>query len=401
MSALIFSYTATDESGKRRSGTVRAANQSAAVREVKALGLTPVRIGASRSEKSQRARGRVSGRQVAQLTYELGTLLDAAVPLGEGLRAIAEQETNPAVRRMVLRIAQRIDSGASVTEAIAEHERVFGPVYVATIAAAEQSGTMRKALEHLAENLEWQAETGRRINQALMYPAAVAVALTAGTAFLLAFVVPKFTSMFQERGVELPALTRMLDAVGTSLYEQWWVYALVALAAVIGVRSAWASTRGRVVIDALLHRAPFVNRVLRALGVTRFARVFGISLSAGISLTEALEQAGRASGRPTLARETEAMALRVRQGASLTEALSRSRYLPVFAKRMLTAGEEAAELPRMCAVVARRYEREAEHLSKNMGTLVEPALIAVLTGVVLMVALGIFLPMWDMAALMR
>lgn len=95
------------------------------------------------------------------------------------------------------------------------------------------------------------------------------------------------------------------------------------------------------------------------------------------------------------------MALRVRQGASLTDALSRSRYLPVFAKRMLTAGEEAAELPRMCAVVARRYEREAEHLSKNMGTLVEPALIAVLTGVVLMVALGIFLPMWDMAALMR
>jgi len=209
-----FEYTATDGSGKRRRGSVRAADQAGAIRAVRALGLTPVRVGHGRERLvASGARG-VSRRDVLQLTHELGTLLDAAVPIGEGLRAIAEQETGRSVRSMVLRIAQRIESGSTVTEALREHERAFGPVYLETIAAAERSGTMRSALGHLAEDLEWQLETGQRIHQSLMYPAAVATALVGGTSFLLAFVAPKFTAMFAERGVELPALTRGLAAAG-------------------------------------------------------------------------------------------------------------------------------------------------------------------------------------------
>lgn len=396
-----FEYTATDGSGKRRRGSVRAADQAGAIRAVRALGLTPVRVGHGRERLvASGARG-VSRRDVLQLTHELGTLLDAAVPIGEGLRAIAEQETGRSVRSMVLRIAQRIESGSTVTEALREHERAFGPVYLETIAAAERSGTMRSALGHLAEDLEWQLETGQRIHQSLMYPAAVATALVGGTSFLLAFVAPKFTAMFAERGVELPALTRGLDAVGRSLQAHWWLYLGVVIGAALAARAAWATPAGRLALDAALHRTPLLRRVLQSLGVTRFARVLGMSLSAGIDLMDALEQAGRASGRPLLVRETAEMARRVRAGSSLREALATSRYLPIFAKRMLTAGEETAELPRMCEVVARRHEREAEHLSKNLGTLVEPVLIAALTAVVLVVALGIFLPMWDMAALMR
>jgi type II secretory pathway component PulF len=397
----IFEYTATDRDGKRQRGSVRAVDQAGAIRAVRGLGLTPVRVGRGREGRGALPGRGVSRRDVLQLTHELGTLLDAAVPIGEGLRAIAEQESGPRTKAMVLRIAQRVESGSTVTEALREHERAFGPVYLETIAAAERSGTMRSALAQLAEDLEWQLETGRRIHQSLMYPAAVATALIAGTSFLLAFVAPKFTAMFAERGVELPALTRALDTTGRSLQGHWWIYLGAVVAFILAARAAWATSGGRLAIDTALHKVPVLRRALRSLGVTRFARTLGMSLSAGIDLMDALEQAGRASGRPTLARETAEMARRVRAGSSLREALTASRYLPIFAKRMLTAGEEAAELPRMCGVVARRHEREAEHLSRNLGTLIEPVLIAALTTVVLVVALGIFLPMWDMAALMR
>ncbi len=400
MSALLYEYKATDAAGRSQSGRVEAADRSTAIREVRAKGLTPVSVVERKVSRSVLG-PRVGAGEIGQFTYELGTLLEAAVPIGDGLRAIAEQESNPAVSRMVQRIAQRVDAGSSITDALREHEREFGAVYIETIAAAEKSGSMRRALEQLANNLEWQAETRRRVQQAVMYPLAVAIALGGGTAFLLAFVVPKFTTMFAERGVELPALTRVLDTVGHSLNGYWWAYLGGIIGFVLVVRSMWATPAGRLAIDRGLHHVPYIRTMLRALGVTRFSRVLGMSLSAGISLIDAVEQAGRASGRPMLAAQMQEASRRVRQGSSLTDALSSASYLPIFAKRMLAAGEEAAELPRLCGVIARRYEREAEHLSKNLGTLIEPILIAVLTGVVLLVALGIFLPMWDMASVMR
>lgn len=400
MSVLLYEYKATDAAGRNQSGRVEAGDRTAAIRAVRAKGLTPVRVVERKASKSFLS-AKVGASEISQFTYELGTLLEAAVPIGEGLRAIASQETNPALAAMVGRIAQRVDAGSSITDALREHERSFGSVYIETIAAAEKSGSMRRALEQLAENLEWQAETGRRVKQAIMYPVTVAAALGAGTAFLLAFVVPKFTVMFHDRGVELPALTRALDTIGHTLNVYWWMYLGALLGCALGVRAMWASASGRVLIDRFLHGVPYISSMLRSLGVTRFSRVLGMSLSSGIGLVDAVEQAGRASGRPLLAVQMQEAAKRVRLGSSLTEALAGATYLPVFAKRMFAAGEEAAELPRLCEVVARRYEREAEHLSKNLGTIIEPLLIAALTGVVLLVALGIFLPMWDMASVMR
>ena len=395
----LYEYRAMDAAGRTQSGRVEAEDRAAAVRRVRDMGLTPVKLAALKQRR--RSGRRMTSAQVAQFTYELSTLLEAAVPIGEGLRAVAEQETDARARSVVSRIAMRVESGSSVTDALREHERVFGPVYIETIAAAENSGSMRMALEQLGENIEWQVETSRRLKQAMMYPIAVMIALGGGTAFLLAFVVPKFTTMFADRGVELPALTRGLDAAGQSLQGFWWAYAAAIAAVFIGLRAASNTPGGRLVIDQVLHAVPAVSRILRSVGMARFARTLGMSLRAGVGLTDAIEQSGRASGRPALAAQSLEMSKRIRSGSSLHDALAATPYMPGFAKRMLAAGEESAELPRLCGVIARRYEREAEHFTKNIGTLVEPVLIALLTGVVLVVALGIFLPMWDMSAVMK
>ena len=155
----------------------------------------------------------------------------------------------------------------------------------------------------------------------------------------------------------------------------------------------------RLVIDSVLHRVPYLTRSLGGRAVRRSPRVLGASLAAGVGLIEALELSAGASGRPKLIADAERMAAKVRNGSRMSEALSDCPYLPGFAKRMLAAGEQSAQLPKMCEVVARHYDRETTHLTKNIGTVIEPVLIVGIAGVVLVVALAIFLPMWDMVKL--
>ncbi len=400
MSSATFHYQALDARGRARNGSVTAADRAAAFRAVSALGLTPVQLRESAGRDTIRTRA-IRNHDLAQFTYELSVLLQAAVPIGEGLRAIAEQEKNHALRELITRIASRIEAGSSVAEALREHERVFGTVYVETIAAAEHSGNLIKALGHLAEMLEWNNTTTKQFKQALMYPAVVVVVLVLGTGFLLAGVVPRFVEMFEQRGMELPLLTRALRGIGLAIRDHWWVLAIGIPAAAFGVRRAWRVPSTRMLLDGLMHRVPLLGRILVCLAVSRFTRVLGVSISSGIGLIEALRQSGRACGRPLLRAEAEALAERTTRGARLSESLKDTTYLPVFAKRMLSAGEESASLPRMCEVITRHYEREATHLSKSIGTLVEPILIATLTVIVLLVALGIFLPMWDAPRLMK
>lgn len=401
MSATAFyRYEALDAGGRTRSGGVSASDRAAAFRAVAAMGLTPVSLHEGQAKSSRFTRA-IKTQELAQFTYELSVLLEAAVPIGEGLRTIAEQERNPTMRALIADIATRIESGTSISGALREYERVFGSVYVETIAAAEHSGNLIRALNHLSEMLEWNAETTKVFKQAMMYPAAVIVALVLGTGFLLAGVVPRFAEMFEQRGMELPILTQVLRGIGLALRHYWWAILIGVPLIILGIRRAWAHPPARLRLDAALHRLPMLGRILTSLAVSRFSRVLGVSVSSGIGLIESLRQSGRASGRPLLRAEADALADRLTRGIRLSEGLRDTTYLPVFAKRMLSAGEESAELPRMCNVITRHYEREASHLAKSTGTLIEPILIASLTVVVLLVALGIFLPMWDAPSLMK
>ncbi len=402
MSAVVYEFRALDRAGKERRGVMSAGDQQEAYRRVAAQGLTPVAIRRSRAGAggaSGTRRRRISAQRVAGLSYELSVLLRASIPIGDGLRSIAEQEPDRRLRAMITEIASSIQAGSSITDALEPHRRVFGDVFVETVRAAEHSGTLIRSLEHLAEMLERQAESGKQLKQALTYPALILIALGSASGFLIAVVVPKFASMYEARGIDLPFLTQLLAAVGLSVQHWWFAQLACAGLGVYALRRMWRSPRFAAPLDVFFHRVPYLRRVLIGLATARFARVLGISLGAGLPLIDSLQMSGRSTGRPLLIRDTEAMAVQVRLGGRLGGALESCAYLPPFAKRMIIAGEEAAELTRLCAVVAGHYERETAHLTKNVATVIEPALIALLTGLVLVVALAIFLPMWDMVSL--
>lgn len=394
----VFEYTALDRKGAKCRGVARAATEVDAFRQVTAAGLTPIRIKQARVRLGRRRA--VRAKEIAHFTYQLSVLISARIHISEGLRAIVEQEPEGKFKDVITAVAARIEAGGRIADAMAEHTDVFGELYIQTVRAAEQSGNMIQVLEYLSDMLERAIETRQAVRSALMYPICVVCVLALAVTFLVGFVIPKFARMYEQKNLALPIFTRILVTVGDSFQGYWYLYLALLIGAAFAVRAAWRRPAGRWTIEKLLHKIPFLDSILVGLSVARFARVFGLCLNSGLSLIDALQMAGRASGRPMLMRDVDTMVDQVRTGGRLAHVLLVCRYLPGFAKRMLTSGEESAELPRMCDVIARHYERDTTSLTKNLSTVIEPVLIVLIAAVVLVVALAIFLPMWNMVKLL-
>ena len=400
MNQITYQYKAINAQGKKIRGVLQAANQSEAFRQVTAAGMRPLKITARRTGRGKMSSGKVGVKEIAHLTYQFSVLMDARIPIADGLRSIAEQETNRRLQAVIEDVARQIEAGYSVTEAMSQHRELFGDVYVETIRAAEVSGNMVKVLGRLAEMMEQRYESNKNISGALIYPICVLTAMILGATFLMVFVIPKFAGMYGKRNITLPLPTRLLMGTSNVIRAYWPMIVGGGFAVFWAIRSSWRSQRTRHRVDRLLHHIPFIRDVLRGLAVSRFSHVLGTSLQSGLGLIDALEMAGGASGRPMLQQDIEKMREQVKEGGRLADVMMACAYLPGFAKRMIAAGEETAEMPRMCEIVARHYDREVMHLTKNLPTVLEPFLIVGLAGMFLIIALAIFLPMWDVGTLM-
>lgn len=407
MSAAVFAYRAVDRAGVNHSGVTEAADRSEAYYRLQALGLTPLSLDPARtSVLTGRTQGGSSARRVklkdlANFTSQMAVLVGARLPIGEGLLGIAEQEPTPHMRTLIRDLASQIESGRSLADAMDAHRATFGEIYIETIRAAEKTGNLTRVLEHLADMLESRQETQRMVRAALTYPTLVLSVMGVGVTFLVGFVVPKFARMFQSRGVKLPALTQVMYAIGQSVQSWWFVY----LGIVVAFAFTWWRLHDRpwfrAAADSFLARVPLVSGIAQGLALARFSRVMGLSLSSGLGLIDAIDLGGKASGHSLLTRDCDKLIHQVRSGGRLSDILTTCPAFTPFAKRMLRAGETSAQLPAMCSLIARHYDREATHNTKQLTTLIEPIMIVVIALVVLLVALSVFLPMWDMVNLIK
>jgi type II secretory pathway component PulF len=361
--------------------------------------LTPTDIRPVASLVKRGGRGGVRTKDVAHFAQQLSVLIGARIPLADGLKSIADHESNPKFKDVLTNIGTRVEAGEQIAHAMEQHAEVFGDVFLETVRAAEKSGNMTRVLEYLAEMLERAEETRQQVRAAMMYPVVVVGVLSMAVVFLVGFVVPKFGVMFASRGVELPMLTRILLFAGNTVQGYWWAILVVLIAGGVGAHRLLKTEGGRFMVDRWMHRIPLVKGLLVGAAVSRFARVFGLCLSSGLGLIEAIEMAGRASGRAMMQRDADRMIEQVKAGGRVSAVLEACTYLPRFARRMIAAGEESAELPKMCSVVARQYDRETSVMAKNLATVIEPIMIVLIAGVVAVVALAVFMPMWDMVKL--
>lgn len=400
MSTTTYKYKAVNESGSSCKGAIDASSEQAAFQMLSSRGLVPLSLKeSSNSSLFQLTAKRVTSLEVATLTREMSVLVEASIPIARGLMSIAEHEKNPMLRDMITDIATMIESGEKITSAFSKYRHIFGDVYIETLKSAEKTGQLGPVASHLADMLERNIETSQQIRRALAYPIIVICFVTLALSVIVIFVVPKFAGIFEANGVALPFTTRIIRAVGGSLTQYWYAYIAGILASIYAFKRAWHNEQGRFKIEKILHKLPYIGNMFTCVTTARFSRVMSIGLESGIEVIEAIEIAGGATGRPVFQSECVRMCDRMRNGDSLPDVINRATGLPNFARRLFGSGKDSKELARAGKIIARHYDRQSDHLAKNINTIIEPMITIAMAGIVLLVALSVFLPMWEMVSI--
>lgn len=411
-----YHYRALAASGSAEQGDLEAPDLDAAIGQIHARGLTPVRLeakGAAAPGASSTATAssrsltipfltpRVSNRDLILFTRQLETMLDAGLPLVAALGMLGAQSTSVPLREAIDQVVSDVSQGSTLTEAMARHDRCFPDLYVSLVHAGEESGLLTQMLDRVAIILEYGEETDQRLRSATFYPMVICIELVVAFLVLVKFVLPRFAGLFKGLGADLPLPTRVLIGVSDFFEAQF----LLVLCGVVAAATAWIlwsrTPGGRQQIDSWILTMPVFGTVMRKLIVSRFIRVLSALLAAGIPVVQALAIARGVLGNKVAEADVDKMRDGVIAGHGLTEPLRGSRVFPPLVVEMVGVGEETGALDRLLARGATYLDRDVDYALKNLSSALEPILLVVMAIGILFTALAVFLPLWNLMGAFR
>ena len=391
-----FDYVAVDAGGRTLGGALTAADEAAARALLTRRKLMPLEITAGRGttskvERAASRKGRLDSRTLALTTRQLATLVSVA-PIEEALRTIALQADRPAVRQVLEGVHGGVMEGRRLSDAMALQGQAFPPLYRAMVAAGETSGALEPILERLADGLERDQLVRGKVITALVYPAVLAVVALGVITALMVFVVPKVVDQFDSMNQTLPLLTRLVIGVSDLMRNWGWLLlVLIGLAAVAGA-VALRKPAFRLRVDTAILRLPLIGRLTRDLHGAKMARTLSTMIAAGLPVLEGLTITARTVSNRRLRLATETMADAVREGGGLSAAMRRADVFPPILVHMTASGEGSGRLEPMLERAADYLDREFSTFTAVMLSLLEPAIIVVMGGVVALIVLSILLP---------
>jgi general secretion pathway protein F len=400
-----FDYLALDTAGRERRGSVRAASVEDARASLSARKLYVVRMerstGAVAAPLLSRrlfSRRKLSGKQLTLFTRQLATLIQVS-PLEESLRTIGRQSEKEQVRNVLLSVHAGVVEGRRLSEAMTREAPSFPPLYRAMVAAGESSGTLPQILDRLADLLERQAQVRSKVTSALAYPIILAIVASFVVMALMIFVVPRVVEQFEDVGQELPLLTRVVIALSEFLANWWWALAigLVGFALLLGRALQEETLRLR--FDRTLLRMPLLGRLLRDLHAARMARTLSTMVASRLPLLEGLKLTTQTVHNRALRVASGDITEAIRTGGSLSAALRRAGIFPPLLVYLAASGEASGKLDVMLERAADYLEREFDTFTATALSLLEPAIIVVMGGIVALIVLSILLPILQLDTL--
>lgn len=390
-----FDYVAVDAGGRTVSGAVTATDETTArallgKRRLMPLEVRPARTGAARMAPSAKG-GKLDARTLALTTRQLATLVSVA-PIEEALRTIALQADRPAVRRVLEGVHAGVMEGRRLSDAMSLQGQAFPPLYRAMVSAGEASGALQPILERLADGLERDQQVQGKVITALVYPAVLAVVALGVITALMAFVVPKVVDQFDSMHQTLPLLTRLVIGVSHLMRDWGWLVILLIVAGGALGAVALRNPAVRLRADTLILKLPLIGRLTRDLHGAKMARTLSTMIAAGLPVLEGLTITARTVSNRRLRMATETMAEAVREGGGLSAAMRRADVFPPILVYMTASGESSGRLEPMMERAADYLEREFSTFTAVMLSLLEPAIIVVMGGVVALIVLSILLP---------
>ena len=396
-----FRFEAVDAQGRLRQGLLDADNARAVRDRLRADGLTPTAIDAAPARAPALQRTRLAAGALALLTRQLASLVQSGMPLEQALVAVSEQSDDATAPKLVLAIRSNVLAGESLPAALSRFPRTFTPLYRGLVAAGTETGQLPEVLARLADYLDARLALRQKFVVALIYPVLVTVIAIGVIAVLVTYVVPQVVSVYQQSRQTLPLLTQAL--IATSAFFRatggLWLAALVAGIAAFVVARRRARTRAR--LDAMLLRLPGIGRLTAGLDTARYASTLAILVGSGAPLLRSLDAAADVVRMIPLAAAARRASGLVREGVSLSRALKEQKAFPPVLIHLIASGEQSGALAPMLVRAAAELEREAERRLTWLAALIQPTLIVVMGGIVLVLVLAVMLPIVTMNQLVR
>lgn len=399
-----FRYIAANRTGQTVRGRVSAESTGAAAAALDRQGLIPIRLipAFSLSEWKRRTAAGVrwSIEDKILFTQKLSSLLRAGIPILTVLQLIASQTKNMRIAGAIRAIANRISGGSTLSDALASEPGLFDAVYLGAIRAGESTGQLDSILEQTARYLEREMDTRRKVKETLRYPIMVVIAMVIAGAIILKFVVPQFLTFYANFHTDLPLPTRVLMGIAEWVNRLWWIIIVIAAGIGIGFWRWTKTTRGRRWVDRTLLRLPIAGALFLKVAVSRFCRLFGVLFSAGVPATTALDTVGDGVGNLIVADDVKRLRLRLVQGEPVMPRPD-GAVMPELVYQMMAIGFESGDVDRMMNETARHFEQEVDYDVRRLNDRIQPVLLALLASGVLMLALSVLLPMWNLISLFK
>lgn len=403
-----FKCTARDAAGRLVVQVIEAENRMLAAQILSNRGMTPVSVNLAGDDedpldhfKHWQALNQLNINDLMLFSRQMYSLSKAGVPLIRALRSLTESTRNLALAEALKDVGKRLESGSSLSQAMNQHRKVFSPLFVNIVHIGETSGSLDQAFLQIGNYLEREKETQNRIKSALRYPAMVLIAIAAAMIVVNIYVIPAFKSVFDRMRAELPWQTQLLISI-SDFTVSYWPYLLAGLLALIILTVTYInSNEGRLQWDWLMLRLPGVGSIIERSTMERFARSFALTLSSGVPLIQGITIVAATIGNSYIAGRLEQMRIGIEKGDTISRMARSTELFPSLVIQMIMVGEETGNISDMLLEVADFYEAEVDAELRNIASVIEPILIVIIGVMVLILALGIFLPMWNLSSVMH
>ena len=398
-----FSYRGRNTAGELVQGVLEGADSGAVATQLFGSGITPVEIGTAGTPNDDSVgsllarftKRRVEPAELLLFSRQMYALLKAGVPIMRSLAGLQESATNSTFKEVLQDIRESLDNGRPLSASM-QRTGVFSPFYIAMVYVGETTGMLEEIFLRLYNHLEFQEFMRNQVKTALRYPIFVMAAMMVAIVVINLFVIPAFAKVYAGFHAQLPLLTRMLIGFSEFMVATWWVQGLILIAAIFGCRSYISTEAGRYEWDRMKMRLPVAGKIVLKATMARFARSFALAIRSGVPIVQGLTLVAQTVENAFVARRIDKMREGVERGESVLRTASHAGIFTPVVLQMVMVGEESGALDDMMQEIAEIYQREVEYELKTLGAQIEPILIICLGILVLILALGVFLPIWDL-----
>lgn len=394
-------WEARARTGETKKGTMEADTVDAVQGKLRALQLNPVKVKKKASDSKFKlpkfGRSGIDQKEIVIFIRQFATMIDAGLPLVQCLEILSSQGDNPALNEVLKAVKNDVEQGATFSDALRKHPKVFDELFCSLIHAGEMGGILDTILNRLAVYIEKNVKLKRQVKGALTYPLSTFAIALAVCAVLLGWVVPTFEQMFKDFGGELPAMTGFVIGISNGFLA----WAPVLFGGLIGIIWLVAYTYKHPKTEPYWHKAmltiPVLGNVMRKIAVARFTRTLGTLLASGVPILDALDVVGKSAGNVIIERAIQFTSDRIREGRGMADPLTESGVFPPMVVQMIAVGEQTGALDQMLNKIADFYEEEVDVAVAAMTSLIEPLMMVVVGGMVGFLLIAMYLPIFDIA----